>query len=213
VSVRLASSLLAVVAVLAACSPPAPPPASVTVKEMGQQEAVRMNHVRVDGILDAGEWDRADSAHVLLPDGRDILVLRQRGPDTLDFAFLGLGGNWSRNIQPELLIDVSGLFPPHFSRDSWWIRLGATLCIKRAEVDGECDPQLFGVEKSSPPIDRRDPLEVSITLSMLEFSPLLVPEVALAYRFAENPLLVEAIWPTMADLRRPDTWARVDVSN
>ena len=180
--------------VVAACSPPAPPPASVTVRDMGQDSGPRMNRIRVDGIIDAGEWARADSALVLLPDGREVTVLRQRGPDSLDFAFLGLGGNYTRNIYPEILLDVSGTFPAQFSRDTWWFRTTPTPCIIPASTD------------------RRDNREGRISITLLEFSPDTVGEIAMAFRFAEQPLLVDAIWPVQAELRRPDSWARVDVS-
>lgn len=209
---RIALLLLLMLSAIAACSPPAPLPASVTVRDVGQERAVRMNRVRVDGLIDAGEWDRADSAQVLLPDGREITVLRQRGPETLDFAFLGLGGNWARSIYPEILFDTSGTFPVQFSRDSWWFRITPSPCVKRANVDGECDVQLTGYQASRTPVDRRDVLEVSITMTMLELSPTVTPEIALAIRFAERPLIVDAIWPFTAELRRPDTWARVDIT-
>ena len=196
-----------------ACSRPTPPPASITVRASGESEAVRINRIRVDGIIDAGEWVRADSVEVILPDGREVTVLRQRGPDSIDFAFLGLGGNWSRDIYPEILLDVSGTFPAQFGRDTWWFRLTPQACVKRLSVDGECDIQLIGFEASPPPLDRRNNLEVRITLPLLDFSPLTTPDIALSYRFAERPLIVDAIWPNTAELRRPDTWARVDVSN
>ena len=153
---------------------------SVTVRSVGQEDAVRMNRIRVDGLIDAGEWARADSVGVLLPDGREITILRQRGPDSLDFAFLGLGGNWSRDIHPEILLDVSGAFPAQFSRDSWWFRLSPAPCVKRGSVEGDCSLQQIGLERSAPPADRRDNLEVRITLSALEFSPTTTPEIALS---------------------------------
>jgi hypothetical protein len=209
---RVTVFLCLVLLAVAACSPPAPEPASVTVRDADSTERVRMNRIRVDGLIDAGEWARADSAKVLLPDGREITVLRQRGPDSLDFAFLGLGGNWSRDIYPELLLDVSGTFPARFGRDTWWFRLTPVVCVKRVSVDGDCEVQMFGYEASPPPLDRRDNLEVRIELTLLEFNPLTTPEIALAYRFAEQPLIVDAIWPFTAELRRPETWARVDVS-
>jgi len=204
---------LGLVLLAGACSRPTPPPASITVRSSGDTELVRMNRIRVDGIIDANEWLRADSVEVLLPDGREITVLRQRGPDSIDFAFLGLGGNWSRQIYPEILMDVSGTNPAIFGRDTWWFRLTPEPCVKRLDVDGVCDVQLIGFEASPPPLDRRDNLEVRISLSLLEFSPLSVPEVSMSYRFAERPLIVDAIWPGTAELRRPDTWAQVDVTN
>jgi hypothetical protein len=172
-----------------------------------------MNRIRVDGIIDANEWVRADSVEVLLPDGREVIVLRQRGPDSIDFAFLGLGGNWSRTIYPEILLDVSGTNPSIFGRDTWWFRLTPQPCVKRLSVEGECDIQLIGFEASPPPRDRRDNQEVRISLTLLDFSPLTTPDIALSYRFAERPLIVDAIWPNTAELRRPDTWAQVGVTN
>jgi hypothetical protein len=209
---RLAVAWILLLLVVAACSPPAPPPASVTVRDMVDSSGPRMNRIRVDGIIDAGEWTRADSVQVLLPDGREITVLRQRGPDSIDFAFLGLGGNYSRMIYPEILLDASGTFPAQFSRDTWWFRLSPVACVKRASVEGDCDLQSTGLERSAPPTDRRDNLEVRISITLLDFSPDAVGQIAMAYRFAEQPLLVDAIWPVQAELRRPDTWAAVDVT-
>jgi hypothetical protein len=209
---RLAVAWILLLLVIAACSPPAPPPASVTVRDVVGADGPRMNRIRVDGIIDAGEWARADSVEVLLPDGREVTVLRQRGPDSLDFAFLGLGGNYTRNIYPEILLDASGTFPAQFSRDTWWFRVTPAPCVKRATVEGDCDLQLSGFERSPPPTDRRDNLEVRISITLLEFNPDSTGEIAMAFRFAEQPLLVDAIWPLEAELRRPDTWARVDVA-
>lgn len=204
---------LGLVLLAGACSRPTPQPASITVRSSGDSEVVRMNRIRVDGIIDANEWSRADSVEVLLPDGREVTILRQRGPDSIDFAILGMGGNWSRAIYPEILMDVSGTNPAYFGRDTWWFRLTPEPCVRRLDVDGVCDVQLTGFERSPTPRDRRDNQEIRISLTMLEFSPLTVPDINLSYRFSERPLIVDAVWPGTAELRRPDTWAQVDATN
>lgn len=169
--------------------------------------------IRVDGLVDTAEWVAADTTGVLLPDGRTILVLRQRGPDSLDFAFLGLGGNAPQRVHPEILLDVSGRFPAQFGRESWWFRVAPSRCVARGSVEElECGIQLAGFEASAPPIDRQDNLEVRISFSLLEFNPMNVPEVALAIRFAETTEFAAASWPLSAELARPDTWARLDLT-
>ena len=205
--------ICAILLAAAACSPPAPPPASVSVRDLDSAGEPQMRRIIVDGLIDAREWNRADTTEVLLPDGRTVQVLRQRGPDSIDFAFLGLGGNVARNISPGILIDVTGNFPSQFGRDTWWFRMAPERCYARGIVeDLECGVQLTGFEASRYPQDRRDNLEMRISFALLEFNPTLTPEVALSVRFAEQALLVDAIWPQTAELRRPDTWARVDLS-
>lgn len=205
--------ICAILLAAAACSPPAPPPASVSVRDLDSAGEPQMRRIIVDGLIDAREWNRADTTEVLLPDGRTVQVLRQRGPDSIDFAFLGLGGNVARNIYPGILIDVTGNFPSQFGRDTWWFRMAPERCYARGIVeDLECGVQLTGFEASRYPRDRRDNLEMRISFALLEYNPTLTPEVALSVRFAEQALLVDAIWPLTAELRRPDTWARVDLS-
>ena len=203
-------SLLAVVA----CEPNAPPPASVTVRGVdtsgGPAFATR---IRVDGLIEEREWVTPDTTMVLLPDGRNIMVLRQRGPESLDFAFLGLGGNAPQPIYPEILLDVSGRFPSQFGRDSWWFRIAPSLCMASGSTeDLACGVQLSGFEASAPPRERQDNLEVRISFSLLEFSPTSAPDVAFALRFADPVGLLAATWPLQAELNRPDTWHRLDLS-
>ena len=203
-----------VLVAVTSCEPQAPPPASVTVRDLDDSSGeLEMRRIRVDGLVEAREWARADTTEILLPDGRTIAVLRQRGPDSLDFAFLGLGGNVARQIYPGILIDVSGTFPIQFGRDTWWFRVAPNRCFARGVIeDLACDIQPLGFEASAYPRDRRDNLEMRISFSLLEYNPMLTPGVALSLRFSEMPLIVDAIWPPTGELRRPDTWARIDLS-
>ncbi len=203
-------SLLAVVA----CEPNAPPPASVTVRGIDAAAGpVFAKRIRVDGLIEAREWTSADTIMVLLPDGRNIMVLQQRGPESLDFAFLGLGANAPQPIYPEILLDVSGRFPPRFGRDSWWFRIAPQLCAASGSTeDLVCDIQLEGFEASAPPRERQDNLEVRISFSLLEFSPTSNPDLAFALRFADPTGFLAASWPLAAELLRPDTWHRLDLS-
>lgn len=206
-------ALLLLFCALASCTARAPLPASVTVRGSAGGDAAEVSRrIRVDGLVEALEWAGADTVGVLLPDGREILVLRRRGPASLDFAFLGLGGTVSRNIQPEILLDVSGTFPAQFGRQTWWFRIAPSRCVARASVDElDCGVELTGFEASSPPRDRQDNLEVSIGFSLLEYNPTTTPVIALALRFAEDPEVQDASWPLQAELRRPDTWAVIDL--
>lgn len=211
---RLALLLPVLAGLLLACQPPLPPPASVTVKGLSDEGGPSIApRIRVDGLIEAREWADADTVEVLLSDGRTITVLHQRGPGSLAFAFMGLGGNVARNIQPEILLDVSGDFPPQFGRDTWWFRNPPGRCIARGSIDDlSCGSSMAGFESSPAPIDRQDNLEVRIDFSLLELNPTATPVIAFALRFSEDPLLQDAVWPLDAELRRPDTWARLDLS-
>jgi len=198
----------------AACEPSAPPPASETVRGVdGVAGPVFARRIRVDGLVEAREWASSDTIVVLLPDGRNIRVLQQRGPDSLDFALLGLGGNAPKPIHPEILLDVSGQFPAQFGRESWWFRIAPSRCVASGSTEAlECGIQLAGFEASAPPRERQDNLEVRISFSLLEFNPTTIPVVAFALRFADEDEFVAATWPLQAELRRPDTWLRLDLS-
>ena len=163
-------------------------------------------------MVEEREWVAADTIMVLLPDGRDIMVLQQRGPESLDFAFLGLGGNAPEVISPEILLDVSGRFPAQFGRDSWWFRVGSRLCAVRGIPEMDCDVQFEGFEASAPPRERQDNLEVRISFALLAFSPTSVPDVAFALRFSGPEGMLAAIWPLAAQFDQPDTWHRLDLS-
>jgi hypothetical protein len=198
----------------AACEPNAPPPASETVRGMDDVAGPAIaRRIRIDGLIEAREWANPDTIVVLLPDGRNIRVLQQRGPDSLDFAFLGLGGNAPKPIYPEILLDVSGRFPPQFGRESWWFRIATSRCVAHASTDGlECGVQLAGFEASAPPRERQDALEVRISFSLLEFNPTTIPEIAFALRFADDQEFLAASWPLQAELVRPDTWSRLNLA-
>ena len=200
--------------IVAACEPQAPPPASVTVRGVEAAAGpVSTTRIRVDGLLEFAEWVSPDTVMVLLPDGRNIMVLHQRGPESLDFAFLGLGGSAAQPIYPEILLDVSGRFPSQFGRDSWWFRIAPQLCATSGSTqDLVCGVQLSGFEASASPRERQDNLEVRISFSLLEFSPTSMPDVLFALRFADPEGLLAATWPLPAELNRPDTWYRLDLS-
>lgn len=203
---------LLLLSTLPACTPQAPPPASTTAHKSVAGPSVA-RPIRVDGLVEPTEWAWADTTHVALPDGRTIEVLRQRGPQSLDFAFLGLGENAPRRIHPEILLDVSGRFPSQFSQDSWWFRIAPSRCVANGSTASlECDVQVNGLEASPPPVERQAGLEVSIGFSLLEYSPVQVPEIAYALRFAEVAEFAVATWPLGAELERPDTWSRLDLS-
>jgi len=206
--------LILIPCALLSCTPQAPPPASVTSSQIeGTRGPKIASRIRVDGLIEAREWTDPDTSTVLLPDGRIITVLRQRGPDSLDFAFIGLGGNVPRRIHPEILLDVSGRFPAQFSKDSWWFRIAPSRCVASGSTEAlECDIQLSGFEASASPIDRQDNLEVRISFSLLEFNPTTTPLIAHALRFAEQSAFADATWPLAAELNRPDTWFRLDLS-
>lgn len=198
----------------AACEPNAPPPASETVRVVdGAAGPAPTRRIQVDGLVGAREWANPDTIDVLLPDGRNIRVLRQRGPDSLDFAFLGLGGNAPKPIYPEILLDVSGRFPPQFGRESWWFKIAPTRCMASGSIEGlECGIQVTGFEASAPPRERQDNLEVRISFFLLEYNPTTLPVVAFALRFADADGFVATSWPLPAELRRPDTWGLLDLS-
>ena len=47
---------------------------------------------------------------------------------------------------------------------------------------------------------------------VLEYNPTTLPVVAFALRFADADGFVATSWPLPAELRRPDTWGLLDLS-
>jgi hypothetical protein len=142
------------------------------------------------------------------------LVLWQQGPESLDFAFLGLGGPAPKPVYPEILLDVSGRFPSQFGQGSWWFRIAPNPCVAQRSIESlECGVLLEGFETSPAPRERQDAQEIRISYSLLDLNPISIPEVAFAMRFADDNEFVVVSWPLVAELRRPDTWTRLELSS
>lgn len=162
--------------------------------------------ILVDGLISLGEWDDADSVHIINNNQKTTVKYKH---DSLNLYFVYLGHLESAGHVPELVLDLNNDKSSTWLADDWWFHVSATDCESQGVPNNYNNCQVIqpgweGVPNmtSGPPFT--DTIEIKITFTKVGIS--LYDTIGIAFDVT-NTYNEWIFWPSGANINNPSTWA------
>ncbi|MBI5324284.1 MAG: T9SS type A sorting domain-containing protein [Ignavibacteriae bacterium] len=162
--------------------------------------------IKVDGNLSVGEWEDADSVHIISMNNKIVRVLFKHDSVSLMFAYLDNLG--SANFRfPELLLDINNDKSLSWMDDDWWFHVSATNCNHRGapNIYDNCHDNPTDWEANNFAVNLPDIVEIKIPFYLVGIDS---NTVAIGIAFdVTNTFSAWEYYPSTSDSLKPSTWA------
>lgn len=167
--------------------------------------------VTIDGVLQAGEWEDAKTAHFGVDDIIDVTVYFKHDSSNLLAAYSYQFPGEDETFCPELVFDINNDKGTGWQSEDWWFHVSCSNCDVQGKYDdyGNCSiirPDWEGVRNfncAQKPISPLNFFELRIPLTKLGIN--MGDTVGLGIRVIHDDDLY-TLWPKSMSIDNPATW-------